>query len=300
VIVGELLERYRAGVQRREPVLPEPAVSLDGYLAQRRAWLGTAEAATAIRDARTALLGARPLPLRPGPASRTFRGKRLRRELPAAVVAGLRDVCGRLGVTSYQCLAAAVSALLARYTGQSDVVVTTNVVNRTEAAQYLVGNFTTAILPRFAWTGDPPYPQLLDQVRAVTVAAQEHQRVPAVSVLGRLGWDDYRQLTPAGQVSVQVLRRSSPLGLTWPVPVGDIEVDLVRVHLGQVPGDLGVEVIENDAGTALSLDYNLDVFAEPEALRLRDALDTVLARVVAEPDRPLSTLLSGLECRGSG
>lgn len=303
LIVAELLERYRAGVDGRPLDLPDLARPLAEYIAQRRAWLDGPAAAEAIRQGKAALLGAAPLPLRPnlsGPALRTFRGRRLRAPVPDPLAAALRDFCRGRGTTVYLCLLAAFDTVLARRTGRTDIVVTTNVFNRTEAAEHLLGNFTTFMLPRCTWTGDPTFAELLDQARAVTAAARARQRLPMVSVLGRLGWDDYRLVTPAGQATVQVLARATPLGITWPARAGDLTADLVRLHLGRTPSDIGVHMIESDDAMTMTVEYNTDVFPRAQAIGLRAELDTVLERIVSRPGARLSALVDGVDGVAAG
>jgi acyl transferase domain-containing protein len=298
-IANELLELYRAHCARRPAVLPQLTLSLDRFVGQRRDWLSSPAAAEAIRYGFAQLAGARPVPLRgdvPRPSHRTFQGVRLPETVPERLAAELRAFCQREGVTLYMCLLTAFDALLAWYTGQTDIVATTAVFNRQIAgAGNLVGNFTTFVQPRCAWTGDPRYLDLLHHARSITLAAQTHQQLPMVSLLGRLGWDDYRQITPAGQITVQVLYQSTPLGQAWPVRAGGLEIDLVRLHLGRVTGDLGLyTIVSRDVMTSI-VEYNTAVFSETTAIKIRADLETVLARIVAQPRAQLSALFSGID-----
>ncbi|MBM7774663.1 3-oxoacyl-(acyl-carrier-protein) synthase [Actinokineospora baliensis] len=297
VIAREWLARYDAGARGSALDLPDTADLLAGFVARRRAWLETPEAARAFTDGATALRGGAPLALRrPGPsvAPRRFQGARLRSAVPAPVAAGLREYCRSNGTTLYLCLLTAFDALLAARAGATDVVAATNVVNREDGAEDLVGNFTTAMLTRLSWTGDPAFGELLERARVVVGAARGRQAAPAIGVLGRLGWDEFGAVGPGNQVSVAVLHRDGALGVRWPAATGGLEARLVRFPLGWTLAEIGVQMIENDEEMTLTLDYDVDRWTAEAATGLRADIDTVLGRVAARPRARLTELLDGV------
>ncbi len=74
---------------------------------------------------------------------------------------------------------AAFSALLGRFSGQTDVVVGTPIANRSEAGiEGLIGFFVNTLALRADVRGEPPFAALLAQVRESALSGFAHQDLP--------------------------------------------------------------------------------------------------------------------------
>jgi len=296
VLMRELVEIYEARRAGRPPRLAELTLGYVEHIRRRRRWLDGAEAARQARAWRAELAGAELLPLaghRPRGRERTFRGARLFYDVPPALLRGVRALIEHEGVSLYMCLQAAFSALLAMEGGRSDVVLTTHVFNRVGAgSEHLVGNHLTHLLVRCRWTGDPSFRELLRVARQATLAAYSRKELPVWDVVAGLGWADYSQRSPIGQFYVVAHDDADPLAGA----VGSLETRFEPVYLGRYPGELGVYAYHNseEGRLRVRIEYDVELFDEPIALRFRDSLDALLARVAAHPERPLSALLAGL------
>ncbi len=111
--------------------------------------------------------------------------------LPGAPAASLpvrisREVTNRLqalastaGGTLFMALLAGFSALLARYTGNPDVVVGAPVANRNRSdVEGLIGFFVNTLALRVNTAGDPSGSELVRRARQVASGAYDHQDVP--------------------------------------------------------------------------------------------------------------------------
>ena len=131
---------------------------------------------------RNDLAGAPPLELdtdRPRPKTPTFRGARTQFALGSERATALRGLCRAENVTVSVPLFAAFAAVLARYSGQDDVVVGTLTANRTRVeTEDLIGLFVNALPVRIRLDGDPDGAELLTRIRQRMVDVLAHQDVP--------------------------------------------------------------------------------------------------------------------------
>ena len=111
--------------------------------------------------------------------------------VPAAMLAAVHDVGERERTTLFMTLLTALAALLARYSGQGDVVVGAPIANRQEAAlDGLIGFFVNTLVLRGDLRGEPTFRELLGRVRATALAAHTHQDVPFEKLVEELALDD--------------------------------------------------------------------------------------------------------------
>jgi hypothetical protein len=297
VLITELAEVYAANREGRPARLAELTQDYAGYLRERRSWLGGPEAAGLAAAWRAELSGSRPLPLagdRPWTPERGFGGVRLGYLVPDQLLGRLRAACAGERVTRYVWMLAVFGALLSRYAGRTDVVVNTHVLNRlTPASRDLVGAFTAPMLSRCRWTGDPTFRELLGVASAAALAAYARKELPVSHVAGGVGWPECTLRTPAAQFHLSV-NRDSREGLRLPVADG-LAPRFEYAHLGRFSGELGLFCYELEDELEIMIEYRTELFDEPTILRLRDHLATLLERATANPERPLSALLAGID-----
>ena len=105
-------------------------------------------------------------------------------ELDADLTRDLKALSRRHGATLFMTLLASWVALLARLSGQNDVVIGTPVANRMRAEiEPLIGFFVNTLALRIDLWGSPTVGELLGRVKARTLEAQEHQDIPFEQVV---------------------------------------------------------------------------------------------------------------------
>ena len=115
----------------------------------------------------------------PRPAVQTFRGENLTRRLAPEVVRSLKTFCQSEGVTMFMTLLTVLQALLARHSGQKDIVVGTPVAHRNRIElEGVVGIFLNTLVLRTDLSGTPTFRDLLGRVREVCLGAYAHQELP--------------------------------------------------------------------------------------------------------------------------
>ena len=148
--VSALYEAYAAG---QESPLTELPIQYADYAVWQREWLQGEVLEEQLGYWRQQLAGAPAvleLPTdRVRPAQQSHRGASLSMQLGAELTAGLKQLSQREGVTLFMTLLASWQLLLARYSGQPDIVVGSPIANRTRSeVEGLIGFFVNTLVLR--------------------------------------------------------------------------------------------------------------------------------------------------------
>jgi len=285
--LGHLYAAARAG---QPPALPPLPIQYADYAVWQRQWLQGDVLAAQLAYWRTQLAGA-PAQLalptdRPRPAVQTGRGGHRTRPLPPALHAALEALSRQAGATLFMTLLAAFQTLLARYTGQEDLVVGSPIAGRTRVeTEGLIGFFVNTLALRADLAGDPPFRTLLGRVREGCLEAYAHQELPFEKLVEEL--QPARTLSQSPLVQVMFVLQNAPrTALALP----GLTLTPVRVESGTAKFDLTLAVTATDAGLQTTAEYNADLFDAATVDRLLGHYETLLAGVVATPDAPLSAL----------
>ncbi|RKH11041.1 amino acid adenylation domain-containing protein [Corallococcus sp. CA053C] len=291
VLLRELGVLYTAAQAGQPSPLPELPIQYADFAVWQRQWLSGPVLEEQLRYWKQQLEGAPAvleLPTdRPRPPVQVFRGGLHSFSLPGTLVAPLKALCEREQVTLFMTLLAAFKTLLHRYTGQEDLIVGTPIANRTRPElEGLIGFFANTLVLRTRLSGGSSFRQLLAQVREVTLGAYAHQDIPFEKLVEELKPERDLAYSPLFQVmfALQNLGRSLPEGgapadAAAPVP-----------GTGAAKFDLTAFLLEDTSGLQAGFEYNSDLFDAGTVARMAAHFENLLAAVVAEPDRPLSTL----------
>src|SRR6185436_14486514 len=207
-------------------------------------------------------------------------------DLPAATAEGLRRLASGTGATLYMAALAGYAALLARSTGQEDLVLGTPLANRQRPeVEGVIGFFVNTLPLRCDLAGDPTAAALVERVRSEVLALQAHQDVPFDRLVQELRPDRRAGETPFFR-TVFTLERS---------PLEELDLAGLRlapfpVHNGTAKFDLTLTVVETGRRLTAWLKYAADAVDRTRAQRLLSQLATLLASAAEDPARPLSRL----------
>ncbi|HEY0553813.1 MAG TPA: amino acid adenylation domain-containing protein, partial [Thermoanaerobaculia bacterium] len=293
ILIGELAALYRAFAAGEGSPLPElPVQYVDFSTWQRQVLAGEVlEAEKAYWSGK--LSGSPPPPLllpadrRRGAAS-GFQVGVGTIVLPADLATGLKGLSRRQSASLYMTLLAAWKLLLARVTGEEDVLLGAPIANRNRAeVEGLIGFFLNTLVLRTDTAGDPGFQELLGRVRETCLGAFAHQDLPLEQVLKAAQGDrDGGRTSP---FQVMFLLQNVPgqaieiPGLTFSV----LESDQQAEELGTAIFEAGLTLVEQADGIVASITYNALLFDEPTILRLLDRYQRLLAGAVADPSRPI-------------
>jgi amino acid adenylation domain-containing protein len=261
--------------------LPDLPVSYGDFAAWHREWTSGPEVTRQTAWWREQLQGELPvleLPTdRPRLAANSPHGGTETIRLSRAEV----DRLGALGreseATLFMVLLAAFNVLLARYSGQRELLVGTPVRARTQPEiENLIGPFVNALVLRTAVDPGETFLRYLERVRGMTLDAFSNQEMP-FELLGR---------------QAPILRAFFSLQDTRAreLRLGDLE-------LTQLPGispggatDITLWLMEQTDGLFAALNYRTDLFDTATMARFLGHFRNLLAAVLQDPARPVGRL----------
>nr|WP_240979180.1 non-ribosomal peptide synthetase [Longimicrobium terrae] len=298
VLTRELDALYAAFRAGEPDPLPPLAVQYADYAVWQRRWVA-GEVLQAQADYWTRTLAGAPelleLPTdQPRPAQRDPAGAQFGMQLDGALTAGIRTLARRHGTTPYMVVLAGWAAVLARLSGQDDVVIGTPTANRGQREiEGLIGFFVNTLALRMDLSGAPTVAELLARVKERTLEAQRHQDIPFEQVVERV--DPARSLshTPLFQVLFAWQNASadaaSPSGAA---PSGPAAASTPPGAAAQVTAkfDLSLSFIERDERITAGVEYAASLFERATVERWTGYLRRVLEEMVADEHQPVTRL----------
>jgi amino acid adenylation domain-containing protein len=284
ILLRELAALYDAWAAGRPSPLAELPVQYADFAVWQRQWLSGGALARQLAYWRRQLAGAPagldlPADL-PRPAVQTFTGATRSAELPAELSADLRAFCRREGVTLFMLLLAGLDVLLARYSGQQDVLVGSPVANRNRAeTEGLIGFFVNTLVLRSDLSAAPSFRDLLRQVRETALAAYGHQDLPFELLVEELRPERDLSRSPFFQVLLAV-------ATVRDLPVLDhLNLSRIEAETATAKFDLSLFAAEVDSTLQTLVEYNTDLYEGATVRRLLGHLGRLLGAAVEEPER---------------
>ena len=290
VLLKELAILYSSYANGLVPSLPALAVQYGDYAVWEREWLKGGVLAEQVSYWQRQLAGAPPLlSLRPGqlrPAVQSYQGAHQKFVIEAGVAEGLKSLSRQEGVTLFMTLLAGFQTLLHFYSGETDIVVGTDVANRSRAeVEGLIGFFVNQLVLRTDLSGAPRWRELLGRVREVALGAYGHQDVPFDKLVEVLKPVRNLSYAPLFQVKLVLRNRESEERR-----LGNLEWEMVEVETGTAQFDLVVNMMSTAAGLVGMVEYNTGLFDAGWVQRMLGHYQLLLGAVVAQPEIRLSRL----------
>ena len=284
--LSALYDAYAAG--RESSLAPLPVQYADYAVWQREAMQGGVLAGQ-LAYWRQQLDGLPTLDLptdRPRSSVPSFAGARRRYRLSVAQMEGLRALSRAHDATLNMTLLTVYSLVLARHSGQDDVVVGSPISARGRVElEGLIGYFPNVLVLRTQMQDDPSFGDLLRRTRETCLAAYEHQDVPLEKLALELR--SARQLGHAPLFQVWfVMQARESVQLT----LGDAIVEPQPSDFATAKFDLLCGASEQDDGLHIVLEYRTDIFDGATIDRFFEHMRTVIDEVIARPTCRVSAL----------
>lgn len=182
-------------------------------------------------------------------------------------------------------LLAGFQTLLARYSGQDDVVVGTDLANRTQlATEPLIGFFVNLLPIRSRLAGDPSFEQVLARVREASLGAFAHQDIPFEKLVEELRPE--RSLNHNPLVQVLFVMQNTPRMVR---EFGGLKLDPLGVS-STSRFDLVLFINDPEGEPFATWMYNPNLFDTSTIERMASLYEVLLRSVAADAGIKLSSL----------
>lgn len=222
----------------------------------------------------------------PRPMKETSPGAMEVASLPLPLLKSVRDLSRQESATLYMTLLAAYSVLLARYSGQDDIVTGTDFSTRTNVeTEKMIGFFINLLPIRVRVTGNTTFRELVGMAKQAALDAYAHPDLPFERLVEELK----PERVPSRHPVVQVLL------VMQNIPRAKREMEGLRVSDFEVPFntskfDLALFVEEKPDGLLGQWVYHADLFWPETIRKMAGHFETLLASAVALPDLPVKEL----------
>jgi amino acid adenylation domain-containing protein len=223
---------------------------------------------------------------RPQPAYPTQNGAFQFHPLPQPLVEAIGRLSRQEGATPFMTFLAAFKIMLARYTGQDDLVIGTVIANRTHAAlEPLVAFLANTLVLRTSLHGNPSFREALARVRETASEAYQHQDLLFALLVEKLN-------------PMRDMNRNPLFDVTFGyhnVPPQQFTLDGATAQAWRVPNEvssmpLTMDLIMTPEGLHAQIEYSTDLFDAATIERMFHHYVTLLEGVAANPNCPISEL----------
>jgi amino acid adenylation domain-containing protein len=292
ILRRELAALYPALRQQQASPLPPLLLQYADFAIWQRQFLAAAEMQTHWAYWKSHLGGELPtlnLPLDfPRPAQQNFCGGQCDLLLAPPISAGCKELSRQQGVTLFMTLLAAFKLLLARVTGQSDIIVGSPSAGRSQVEiEDLIGCFLNTIVLRTDLSTPAERPltflTLLERVKQVTLDAYAHQAMPFEKLVEELQPVRDPSRTPLFQVWCNMAPEESPIHLPG--------LTITALDALEAPATFDLTFYMQNApdGIRLRLLYNANLFTHPHVVELLHQFEHLLGQLIAAPAQSVDT-----------
>ncbi|AGC45642.1 non-ribosomal peptide synthetase [Myxococcus stipitatus DSM 14675] len=290
VLVREMAALYEAFAHERPSPLSDLGFQYPDYAVWQRGWLQGDVLEDQVSWWRRQLDGA-PAFLEmptdhPRPPVQTYRGAHHHFRLSTELSSRLRDFSQRHGTTPFMVLLATFHTLLHRYSGQDDISVGSPIAGRPQSElEGLIGFFVNTLVLRARMHDDPPFLDLLQQVRDTTLESFAHQDVPFEKLVEALRPQRDMRTTPLFQA--MLVLQNVPMG---PLQLPGLRLRPLEVETHVAKYDLLLMLVDGAEGFSGNLEYATDLFEPTTAARWVTHFQSLLVHALEAPRTRLGAL----------
>ena len=293
----ELMELYEAFRKGEENPLPELGVQYADFTLWQRQWMeaewlarelgywkeqltGIPEALELVTDGKR-------------PAAQTFAGGLVRGKVSEEVTRKLKQWSRKQQATLYMAMLAGLGVLLARYSGQEDIVVGSPIANRQEEElEGLIGFFVNTLVMRVKVDGGKSFAETLGEVKRTALEGYQHQDVPFERLVEELAPQRSLNRTPMFQVMFAYQSAPPPVEEEEEEEEeeGSLKMEAVEGDEIQVRFDLEIHAQEQDGEIRTDWIYNRDLFDPWRIEQMARHYQVVLEAVAANPQMEIGNI----------
>ncbi len=286
VVLSEMSVLYSSYVESKPSPLQDLSVQYADFTLWQRSWLKGELLAKQVEYWRKLLDGASGVLELPTDRSRAMESVRkasiFRFSIPDATVDGLRELAKSEQASLFMVLLAAFQVVLARWTGQDDIVVGSPISGRRDhQLAGLVGFFVNTLVFRGSFSADQSIRELVRRTKTNAVGNYANQDVPFEKLVETLHVNRDLTRTPIFQVMFSMLNLSAE-----PISMHDIVMEPVASDV--VPDskfDLSLTVSELGPALHGTFEYPHDLFLASTIERVSEYFVRVLSAMTVDAEQ---------------
>ncbi|MFK8104775.1 MAG: amino acid adenylation domain-containing protein, partial [Saprospiraceae bacterium] len=301
ILLEELVALYQSKRKQKSLNLPKLSLQYLDYALWQRKYLTETFLSDKIQYWETQLSGLETLNLPTDyerPPIQSTVGKQYQLSLAPTLFVEVVALAKRENATKFMVLLAAFKILLHKYTGQEDICVGTPVANRNQAnVSELIGLFVNSLALRSTIGASDNFLEILQLVKATTLAAYDHQEVPFEKIVNRVVTQRDRSRSPLFQVLFayesgldiedldlssllvnQKTHRESPIPVTYTLPLTKFDLSFT------------LKEEKEGEGIKLTIEYATALFAEATIARMAKHFEQILTAVFTQPQQKIASL----------
>jgi amino acid adenylation domain-containing protein len=222
------------------------------------------------------------------PPTISYRGARRRFLIPAGLTSALRDCSRREAVSLFTVVAAALNALLYRYSGQEDILIGIPLADRDRPElDSMIGFLLHTHVLRTQLAEDLTFRELLARVQKSVLELYAHRSPSFDRVVSRLQPERSPAYSPLFQVMLNWRDRDQQLSF---IGLHGLVVESLLAESRTSKFDLTLMLTDGGDTIDLEIEYNTDLFEEARIDRLAEHFSTLLNAAAINPDGQLSDL----------
>lgn len=235
----------------------------------------------------------------PRPEIKTSNGGNVSRMMNPKLFEQLNRMVQTNGVTLFVHLLAGINTLLFKLTEQTDIIIGTPIAGRMDADfENQIGIYLNTLAIRSRFEKDDSFNQLVEKIKDVSYKAFKHQVYPFDVLINSVSLPKDLSRNPLFDVMVILHNRDATAAAgTNRAEAGEEEnspaLTVNRVSTVETSSskfDLSFEFTELEGSIGINLEFNSDIFRPETANRFLDYLETIIQKVVLNPDQPLKQL----------
>ncbi len=282
VLVDEWMALYNSFSTQQAHALPEPLLQYADYAHwQRKQQNQSREKLLEYWAAH--LAGVTPVDIPTDylrPVRQSIAGAQVSLQLSPVLSNRLQQFAREENVTLFMVLLAAANVLLSRYSRQDDICIGTPVAGRQHTAlEKMIGLFVNTLPMRNRLKAGQSFSDLLQQVKASTLSAYEHQELPFEQMVDVLGLARDPARHPVFQVVLSLHNMPAAANLQ----LHELDCTLLPVARTTTAFELDFDITLGDQGLRVVLTYCSELFAEPRMQHFLAHYVHLLERFAADP-----------------
>lgn len=214
------------------------------------------------------------------PAIQSYEGAGIEFHLSAAQTGRLNQLARETGSTLYMVLLAAYNVLLAKYTGQEDIIVGSPISGRSHTdLEPLIGMFVNTLAMRNVVVRDQTFRDFLGKVRDNAIAAYQNQDLQFEELVEKLNLPRDLSRNPLFDTMV-VLQNFKAEHFE----AGGLQITPYPLNSQIVGFDLTLQAIETESGLRLFLEYRTQLFKKETAERIAGHFLRLINEIIEKPE----------------